>query len=162
MNEKEYQYYLRKGCEEKCIKCPAGSLVFWDSRLCHFGKEPLKERKVENERCIIYLCYLPRKLATQDNLKKKIKAFEELRTTSHWANKPKLFPVNPRTYGAKMPKIEPIQPPVLNNLGKRLAGYELTKEEIIEEHGPKAVIINEVITHTDIRNYINDIYKQVV
>ena len=123
LNEKEYNYYLKKGCEKKSIKCPAGSLVFWDSRTVHMGQEPLKKRTVENERCIIYLCYLPRTSATQANLKKKIKAFEELRTTNHWPTKPKLFPVNPRTYGAPLPKIEQIQPPVLNELDKKLVGY---------------------------------------
>jgi hypothetical protein len=122
-NEKEYNYFIKKGCERKCIKCPAGSLVFWDSRTSHMGQEPLKERKVENERCIVYLCYTPRSRATKANLKKKVKAFEDLRTTSHWAHKPKLFPVNPRTYGATLPKIEPVGKPVLNELGKKLAGY---------------------------------------
>ncbi len=114
---------MKKDCEQKCIKCPAGSLVFWYSTLPHSGKEPLKERKIENERCIVYLCYTPRIYATQANLKKKVKAFEKLRSTSHWSHKPKLFPVNPRTYGAILPKIEPIDPPLLNELGKRLAGY---------------------------------------
>lgn len=121
-NQEEYQYYL-KHCERKCIKCPAGSIVFWDSRTAHQGQEPLKERLLSNERCIVYLCYLPRNKATQANLKKKIKAYESLRTTSHWPNKPKLFPVNPRTYGAVLHKIEPINPPDLNDLGKKLVGY---------------------------------------
>lgn len=144
LNEKEYDYYLKKGCKEKCIKCPPGSLVLWSSQTVHAGKEPLKERKVENERCIIYLCYLPRERASQTNLKKKIKAFEEMRTCNHWPDKPKLFPVNPRTYGAKLPIIPSIEPPVLNNLGKRLAGYELTKAEL-EEQFPKLVLIEEII-----------------
>lgn len=122
LNEQEYNYYLKK-CERKCIKCPAGSLVFWDSRLVHMGQESLKERKVENERCIIYLCYTPRSLATKANLKKKVKAFEDLRTTSHWPHKPILFSVNPRTYGKEMPKIQSVDKPVLNELGKKLVGY---------------------------------------
>jgi hypothetical protein len=123
LNEKEYDYFIKKGCEKKCIKCPAGSMVFWDSRLQHQGQEPLKERKVANERCIIYLCYTPRNRATKANLKKKVKAFEELRTTSHWPHKPKLFPENPRTYGAPMPNIVKLPPPVVNDLGKKLIGY---------------------------------------
>lgn len=122
-NEDEYNYYLKKGCERKCIKCPAGSLVFWDSKTSHMGQEPLKERKIENTRQIIYLCYTPRSRATQANLKKKIKAFEELRTTSHWPHKPKLFPVNARTYGGPVPKITAINKPILNELGLKLVGY---------------------------------------
>ena len=119
----EYAYYLKNGCAKKCIQCPAGSLVLWDSRCVHAGMESLKERKVENERCIIYLCYLPRSRATAANLKKKVKALETMRTTSHYPHKPKLFTINPYTRGKPLPKTEPIEPPVLNALGKKLAGY---------------------------------------
>ena len=51
------------------------------------------------------------------------KAFEELRMTSHWPHKVKLFPKNPRTYGRPLPTITPIQTPVISALGRRLAGY---------------------------------------
>ena len=68
----------------------------------------------------------PRRLATEANLKKKRKAMDELRMTTHWPHKPKLFPVNPRTYGGPIPKVTSIQPPHLSELGKRLAGFEKT------------------------------------
>ena len=161
-NEKEYDYYLKKGCERKCIKCPAGSMVFWFSKTVHSGQEPLKERKIENERCIVYLCYTPRIHASQANLKKKIKAFEDLRTTNHLAHKPKLFPVNPRTYGGPMPKIEPIKPPILNNLGKRLTGAILTAEELISEHLPKTILIDGIIKNADIESYMTKIYTDTL
>lgn len=122
-NEKEYQFYIDKGCVRKSIMCPAGSMVLWSSQTAHQGQEPLKERLQPNERAIVYLCYTPRSRATKANLKKKIKAFEEMRTTSHWPHKIKLFPKNPRTYGGPVPNITALPAPVVSDLGKRLIGY---------------------------------------
>ena len=120
------KYVEEKGCVQECIKCPKGSLVLWDSRLVHCGKEPDKGRTNQNTRYIVYVCMTPRRLATEANLKKKRKAMDELRMTTHWPHKPKLFPVNPRTYGGPLPKVTSIQPPHLSELGKRLAGFEKT------------------------------------
>jgi len=120
----QYKFYTsEKQCPRVSIKCSKGSIVFWDSRTIHMGQEPLKERLVPNIRFVIYLCYTPRNKATDESIKKKIKYFEDMRTTNHWPHKPKLFPITPQTYGAKMPKIEPILPPDVNELGRRLIGY---------------------------------------
>ena len=66
---------------------------------------------------------MPRKLATPASIKKKQKAFNELRMTTHWAHKPKLFPINPRTYGAPLPNITIVDKPILTELGMKLAGF---------------------------------------
>ncbi len=124
LNDEEKQFYFDNGCEIKRIKCPKGSLVFWDSRTIHCGVEALKERPISNYRAVIYLCYSPRSKATKKDLKKKIEAFENLRTMNHWPHKPKLFPKSPRTYGKTLPEITIIDPPCLTYLGTRLAGYE--------------------------------------
>lgn len=122
-NSRKVQYYLNKGCTEQKIKCPKGSLVLWDSRTVHCGTAALKERQKQNFRCVVYLCYLPRSLCNKANLKKKQKAFIELRTTTHNPCKIKLFPKEPRTYGGQMPQINPINPPKLTELGLKLAGF---------------------------------------
>lgn len=121
--QKEMDFFINKGCKIRSIVCPEGSLVLWDSRTMHAGKESLKERAKANFRGIGYLCYTPRKLATQTLLKKKQKAFNEMRTTSHWPHKPKLFPKTPRTYGAELPEIVDIEKPIVNSLGMKLAGF---------------------------------------
>ena len=122
-NDVQYNFYVNeKNCIRKSIKCPAGSLVLWDSRTIHMGQEPLKERLKDDMRCVVYLCYTPRYKASKANIAKKIKALKELRTTNHWAHNPKLFPVNPRTYGNELPKVELIPNPVLNELGMYLSG----------------------------------------
>lgn len=122
LNEEEYKYYIDKGCEQKYIKCPAGSMVFWDSRTVHSGTEPTKERKKSNFRNVVYICMVPRNRADKTNIEKKKKAFNEMRTTTHYPHKIKLFTKWPRTYGAELPDITQISKPILTDLGKRLAG----------------------------------------
>jgi hypothetical protein len=122
LTKEQEAFYSNKGCEIKNIQCPKGSLVFWDSRTIHCGMEADKRRIAPNIRAVIYLCYLPRELCNAANLKKKQKAFEELRTTNHYPCKIKLFPKEPRTYGGVLPAIAQIEKPVLSELGLKLAG----------------------------------------
>ena len=98
-------------------------MVLWDSRTVHCGKEPDKNRSNKKFRNIVYLCMTPRKWCLNRDIKKRIKAFEETRLTSHWPHKPKLFPKNPRTYGGDIPNVVDIEKPILNDLGKKLVGY---------------------------------------
>ena len=122
-NRLEQSFYEEKGCEEKKIKCKAGSMVFWDSRTIHCGTEPLRSRKEKNLRNVVYTCMTPRSLATEANLRKKRTAFNELRMTTHWPHKPKLFPKNPRTYGGPLPDMTDIPHPHLTDLGLKIAGF---------------------------------------
>ena len=123
LTKEQEVFYHDKGCNIKNIKCPKGSLVFWDSRTIHCGIEADKRRTMPNIRAVIYLCYMPRELCNITNIKKKQTAFNELRTTSHYPCKIKLFPKTPRTYGGIIPTITPIEKPILNELGKKLAGF---------------------------------------
>ena len=127
LTEDELNFYHNKGCKERKIRCPAGSMVLWDSRTIHCGVEPTKGRDKSNTRCVIYLCYTPKKLASAKVLQKKIKAFEELRMTNHWPHKPKLFGKKPRTYGKEILPMTPFKKPKLTNLGKRLVGYNISE-----------------------------------
>jgi len=123
LKREEEQFFIDKGCEYKKIKCPKGSVVFWDSRTIHCGTEAMRERTKPNFRAVIYLCYMPRHSSTKKMIEKKQKAFTTLRTTSHWANKPTLFSKDPRTYGGELLKHTIIQPPILSDLGRKLAGF---------------------------------------
>jgi ectoine hydroxylase-related dioxygenase (phytanoyl-CoA dioxygenase family) len=122
--EEQMQFYRERGCEEKYIKCPKGSMVLWDSRTIHCGVEPRKQRTMPNFRCVAYLCYMPRSKSNTKEIAKKIKAFEEMRMTSHWPCKVKLFPKMPRTYGATVKEITELPHPEINQLGRRLVGYD--------------------------------------
>jgi hypothetical protein len=123
LEEGEKEYFLENGCDAKVIKARAGSLILWDSRTFHQGKEPNKHREVENFRMVSYVCMIPREKAKPAALVKKRKAFEDLRVTNHWANAPTIFPKKPRTYGKELPELNQIHQPVLTDLGRRLAGF---------------------------------------
>lgn len=123
LNDSEIKWYINKGCREIRIKCPKGSAVFWDSRTIHCGVEPEKNRLNPKIRAIVYTCYMPREYITNANLKKKIKAFNDLRTTNHWPVYPKLFPKHPRTYGGPEVIITPYPKPTLTERGLKLAGF---------------------------------------
>ncbi len=123
LTKAEEKFYIDKGCNIKNIKCPKGSLVFWDSRTIHCGIEADVRRTIPNIRAVIYLCYMPRSLCNEANLKKKQKAFNENRTTNHYPCKITLFPKEPRTYGGILPTITPIENPILDDLGKKLSGF---------------------------------------
>ena len=123
LDEKQLAWYKQR-CPVRLITCPAGSLVLWDSRTIHAGKEALKDRAQPNERLVVYVCMTPREKASKATLTKRIKAFEEQRMTSHWPHRCKLFPLLPRTYGGEIPKVRKLAAPVLTDLGRCLVGYE--------------------------------------
>lgn len=124
LNDDEKKFYIEeKHCLHKRIKCPKGSLVLWDSRTIHCGSEALKSRTQPNLRNVVYVCYEPRAHCNDKNLIKKQKAFENLRMTSHWPCKVKLFPKTPRTYGGPIYNVRKIPNPILSDLGKKLAGF---------------------------------------
>lgn len=105
------------------IVCGKGDLVLWSSQTIHFGSEAAKWRDIPNFRAVIYLCYMKREGTSEANLKKKRKAFNEMRTTKHHPQKSLLFSKTPRTYGNDLPLITEISPPVLTELGLKLAGF---------------------------------------
>ena len=100
-----------------------GSIVLWDSRLFHQGIEAQKERETPNTRLIIYTCMTKRDKARPCDLKKKQKAFNEQRMTTHCPDRPILFGKTPRTYGNDLPNITMLPKVKLNEIGKRLAGF---------------------------------------
>lgn len=83
---------------KRILSVKAGSLVLWDSRAFHqnqYGKPNSEERMVQ------YVCYLPKNHSanTQSMKKKRLKYFEEQRTTSHWPCPIKVNGLQTRTYG---------------------------------------------------------------
>ena len=122
LNSIEEKFYKDKNCNYKKIKCPKGSLVLWDSRTIHCGTNPIKKRKNSNTRSIIYLCYMQKNLCSLKQIHKKKQLFYKKQTSNHWPCNPTPCSKNPHTYGKKLPIITEIDNPVLNDLGKSLAG----------------------------------------
>lgn len=123
LTDENLQFYLERGCEQKFITCPKGSMVLWDSRTIHTGTEAVKGRLNPKIRSVAYLCYTPHSLATPKELEKKCAAFNNMRMTTHWPHKIKLFAKNPRTYGATVRPLVALSPPILTDVGLRLAGF---------------------------------------
>jgi hypothetical protein len=117
----ERQFY--KDCQEIAVACPAGSMVFWDSRTIHCGREPLKGRKQARIRHVGNICYTPRRLAKPTDLVKKRRYFLDHRTTRHTPHAPNVFSKMPRTFGRTLPTMGKLPDPVLTTLGKALAGF---------------------------------------
>lgn len=112
------------GLSERTITCPAGSMVFWDSRTIHCGIQSDECRPTQNFRNVVYICMTPRRLANESTLLKRQIAFEEMRMTNHWAHRPRLFPKYPHTYGNELPNIKDItELPQITELGNKLIGY---------------------------------------
>jgi len=123
LTEEQHEFYAER-CKIVNVLSPKGSLVLWDSRTIHCGMEPRKGRANPKFRAVTYICYMERRLASAADLKKKRKAFEERRTTSHYPCKIKLFPKDPRTYGGPKVICERVPDVVLDRVGRRLAGFD--------------------------------------
>lgn len=119
----ELQWYADQGCKPIAVSVPAGSQVFWLSSTVHCGQEALPECP-NSMRCVVYVCYAPRAMATEANLKKKREAFMNERTTTHKPHEIHLFSKNPRFYGGPVPNITiPPRAPE-TPIMRRLAGFD--------------------------------------
>lgn len=113
------------GAREVRVAAKKGSMVLWDSRTAHCAGNALHGREHARWRGVIYTCYAPRRLASEADLVKKRKAFEEMRTTNHHPAKSiHLFPLKPR-WGKDPSEFKLRDKPVeLTPLGRRLAGFD--------------------------------------
>lgn len=98
---------------KKVLEVPTGAMVIWDSRTFHqnqYGKPYSEERYVQ------YVCYLPRdhKNNTQAIQKKRLKYFNERRTTSHWPCPVYVNGLQPQTFGDKTRLIDYNELPEIN------------------------------------------------
>lgn len=124
LSEDDLDFYYEKGCQRKNVKASAGSLILWDSRTVHCGMEPLSTRFEPNFRLVTYVCMTPRSWMSEEIIKFRREALENLYMTTHCPHRPKLFPkVPPRYNGRLIPEVPLIEPPTLSELGKKLSGF---------------------------------------
>lgn len=110
--------YLETIAENKiALKVSAGSLVLWDSRTFHQNQYGYPNSE---ERIVQYICYFPRehKLNTSKMKEKRLKYFNQYRTTSHWPCPIKVNSLQPQTYGdnSKIINYQNLKPPYLDDL----------------------------------------------
>ena len=85
-----------KDCK-RVLNIKAGSLVLWDSRTFHQNQYG----KLQEERLVQYICFLPKKNKNNSEKmrEKRLKYFDEQRTTSHWPYPIKVNGLQPQRYG---------------------------------------------------------------
>jgi len=95
----EHEYLARIADKKRILKIAAGSLVLWDSRTFHQNQYGA----VGEERIVQYVCFLPKshKSNSKSQQAKRLKYYEERRTTSHWPYPLNVNGLQPRTYGDK-------------------------------------------------------------
>lgn len=102
-NSKNWQLidhdYLASIEEDKCVlNVEEGDMVIWDSRTFHqnrYGQSGSEERIVQ------YVCFMPKnnKKNTKAMVNKRLKYFQDRRTTSHWPYPIKVNSLQTQTYG---------------------------------------------------------------
>jgi ectoine hydroxylase-related dioxygenase (phytanoyl-CoA dioxygenase family) len=85
---------------KRVLNVPAGSLVLWESRTFHqnqYGKPNSEERMIQ------YICMFPdnHPKNTKAMKKKRLKYFNDRRTTSHWPCPINVNGLQPQTFGDK-------------------------------------------------------------
>jgi len=78
----ELAWFEARGCHPKKVLAEPGDLIIWDSRTIHYGAEPTE--KSNTIRTVIYACYTPASLASEETLKRKKDCFEKFAATTHW------------------------------------------------------------------------------
>jgi hypothetical protein len=91
--------------QKKALDVPTGALVLWDSRTFHQNQYGVPGSE---ERIVQYVCYLPKEnnKNTKSQQAKRLKYFEEFRTTSHWPYPIKVNALQPQTYGDRTREID--------------------------------------------------------
>lgn len=91
--------------KKRILSVKKGSLVLWDSRTFH--QNTYGDEKNNEERLVQYVCMLPRnhKDNTESNRKKRLKYFEDKRTTSHWPCPVRVNGLQPHTWGDELKEV---------------------------------------------------------
>ena len=114
-SKNESQYFINKGCKQKCVLASKGSLILWNSKTFHQGTEANKERNNPNFRLVVYICMTPRDLATESYINKKnlhLK-IKEQQIIGH---------IDQNYFQKPLPNIKKLDKPILTDFGKRIAG----------------------------------------
>jgi ectoine hydroxylase-related dioxygenase (phytanoyl-CoA dioxygenase family) len=103
--------------QKKILHVPPGALVLWDSRTFHQNRYGPQN---EEERIVQYVCYFPKKHENNKSYitEKRLKYFNELRTTTHWPYPIKVISKQPMTYGdnSKIIDYDNLEKPYLDDL----------------------------------------------
>lgn len=120
--EHHVDWYKQQGCEILKVCADPGDLILWDSRSMHYAEFP----QSETIRTIIYACFTPASLMSEEDRRKKAEIFKKWETTTHWPH------CNLHSHGKAMidgkrdpaERDEPLEKPELTPKLLRLAAVE--------------------------------------
>jgi ectoine hydroxylase-related dioxygenase (phytanoyl-CoA dioxygenase family) len=98
---KHFNETLDTNLETETISLAAGEMLIWDSRLIHQNAYDSAE-----ERGVAYVSYRSRKGMSKSQGEKRLRAFEEKRSTSHWAYPLEVNSTQPQVWGDKSKLID--------------------------------------------------------
>ena len=124
-------YLARIADKKRALVVPAGSLVLWDSRTFHQNQYGTSAAGTSTagtsageERIVQYVSFLPKKHPqnTAAQQKKRLKYYNERRTTSHWAYPLNVNGLQPQAYGNPDMLIDysKLNPPNLSDLEDKI------------------------------------------
>ena len=70
----------------KKLLIPKNCFTIWNSRLIH-ANQGMTKKNTEINRLTTYISYLPKNMRSEEILNKRIKAYKDSETTSHWSNR---------------------------------------------------------------------------
>lgn len=111
-----------KQCRPIKICAKAGEIILWDGRIFHCNVSPVIENHL---RMCIYVSMQPKIGASEAEIKRRISYYEKGRMTGHWCYGPYFLETGkePRTYGNEIVRPNCIEIAPLNDLRKKLIGY---------------------------------------
>jgi ectoine hydroxylase-related dioxygenase (phytanoyl-CoA dioxygenase family) len=111
------------------VCCKAGDLVLFNSKTAH----TVTQSQSKKTRMVVYICMLPKKFATKEDIEKKKEFLKNYDTTSHW---PCFYLEKTTTYCEDDKFYNPLDgywkknlAPKLNDTMLSLVGYDVTKDD---------------------------------
>ncbi|KAL3419177.1 phytanoyl-CoA dioxygenase [Phlyctema vagabunda] len=123
--DKGMKWLEDRGLEWVKVCAEPGDLILWDSRTPHYNV-PTSSKQ---DRMAIYTCFMPVSEATQEDLIRKKRAFEERLGTTHWPNARHLGTNIAKRDGSDCPhnRSRPSVEPVLTERAFKLTGIPYIK-----------------------------------
>lgn len=116
----DVKWFEDRGCKLLKVNAEPGDLIIWDSRTVHWASLP----ESDVIRTIVYATYTPRKLATPEDLAKKVEIFHKFEGTTHWPHC-NIFAQGKASRNGKIclgERNEPLEKPEHTDIVLKLAG----------------------------------------
>jgi hypothetical protein len=129
LNDWEKDFLRTHGIEAQRVPVNRGDIILWRSDLVHCGAPPIGAR--DNFRAVVYICMLPAAMTPATVYPRKLQAYEQLETGSHWPNEEEWFESDQRRHSAQRPFFQ--RPPQLTERQRLLYGLEPYTQGWVEE-----------------------------